>query len=100
MKTTLTTAVLLATAASLPAWAGEGGGDPFGNQVITPPVTTTMTVQRGGNTDPFRWSSAPSTQQYSVTRGGNTDPFRWASVPVPAAPTQQRTAGAGAGHPG
>ena len=93
-------AVLLAAAASLPAWAGEGGGDPFGHQVITPPVTTTMTVQRGGNTNPFRWSTAPSTQQYTVTPGVATDPFRWASAPVPPAPAQQRTAGAGGGHPG
>ena len=92
MKTTLTVALLLGTAASLPAWAGEGAGDPF--PVNTPPVSTSMTMKPGGNTDPFRWSAGATASQMTVVSGGNTDPYKWSASPMPPPPAARNLAGA------
>ena len=90
--------VLGAASACLPAWAGEGAGDPF--PLNTPPLTTQMTMVPGGNTDPFKWSSAPAASQMTVKRGGNTDPFQWASSPVPPAAARHATGTPAQRNPG
>ena len=89
MRTILTLGVLFGVACAVPVRAQEGF-------VEAPPTgslgtTSTMTMQKGGNTDPFKWSASPTGSRYSVEKGGNTDPFRWSAAPIPRQPVQHAT---------